>query len=204
MLKKVSLIIYGAIFAVLQILYIISLDRVSIGALVNFLLTILYLFGFYGYIFKVNFLKPSIWRKLFYLQCIALILQLLPLFYTLKFELMIIALVMVVITAPMLVCLYRYSLSDSDIWLKKSDSEDTSKIESLLSTKEKIVASKDRGTRTNTVALSKVCDRYVVHITRTANEVESFKDEFVTLSRAIQFIEQYSSISAVELVESQR
>ena len=107
MLKKVSLIIYGAIFAILQILYIISLDIVSIEALVNSLFTILYLFGFYGYIFKVSFLNPSIWRKLFYLQCVTLIIQLLPLFYTLKVELMIIALVMVFITAPMLVCLYR-------------------------------------------------------------------------------------------------
>lgn len=204
-LKKVVLIIYGAIFALLQILNIVSsilTSSFSVGVVVSTVFTTLYLFGFYGYIFKKRFFTPKVWRNLFYLQCIALALQLLPLLYGFNLELLVGVSIVVLITIPMLVCLYRYSLPDSDTWVSASDREKARQIEQLLSNVDEISASKTVGEKTTTVIMSKAEDSYVVHIKRISEETESFKNEFVTLSRAIEFIEKYASISSGELVES--
>ena len=204
-MKKVGLVIYGAIFALLQILNIVSsvlTSSLSAGVVVSTVFTILYLFGFYGYIFKKRFFTPKVWRNLFYLQCVALSLQLLPLLYGFNVELLAGVGIAVLITIPMLVCLYRYSSPDSDIWVSVSDREKAVQIEHLLSNVEEISASKTVGSKTTTVIMSKAGDGYVVHIMRISEETESFRNEFVTLSRAMEFIEKYASISSVELVES--
>ena len=204
-MKKVGLIVYGAIFALLQILNIVSsifTSSFSVGVVVSTVFTTLYLFGFYGYIFKKRFFTPKVWRNLFYLQCVALTLQFLPLLYGFNAQLLVGVGIAVLITIPMLVCLYRYSSPDSDIWISASDREKAVQIEELLSNVEEISASKTMGSKTTTVIMSKSGDGYVVHIKRISEETESFKNEFVTLSRAIEFIEKYASISSVELVES--
>ncbi|MCC2525711.1 hypothetical protein [Vibrio coralliilyticus] len=204
-MKKVGLIIYGAIFALLQILNVVSsilTSSFSVGVVVSSVFTTLYLFGFYGYIFKKRFFNPKVWRNLFCLQCIALALQFLPLLYGFNVEILLGVGIVVLITIPMLVCLYRYSSPDSDIWLSASDREKAEKIEQLLSNVEEISASKTVGAKTTTVLMSKAEDGYVVHIKRISEETESFKNEFVTLGRAIEFIEKYASISSVELVEA--
>ncbi|WP_394128707.1 hypothetical protein [Vibrio hepatarius] len=204
-MKKVGLIIYGAIFALLQILNIVSsilTSSFSVGVVVSTVFTTLYLFGFYGYIFKKRFFTPKVWRNLFYLQCAALVLQLLPLLYGFNVELLVGVGIAVLITIPMLVCLYRYSSPDSDIWVSASDREKAAQIEQLLSNTEEISASKTVGTKTTTAIISKIGDGYVVQIKRISEETETFKNEFVTLSRAIEFIEKYASISSAELVES--
>ncbi|EGR1737966.1 hypothetical protein D5Q56_22415 [Vibrio parahaemolyticus] len=204
-MKKVGLIIYGAIFALLQILNIVSsilTSSFSVGVVVSTVFTTLYLFGFYGYIFKKRFFTPKVWRNLFYLQCAALVLQLLPLLDGLNVELLVGVGIAVLITIPMLVCLYRYSSPDSDIWVSASDREKAAQIEQLLSNTKEISASKTVGTKTTTAIISKMGDGYVVQIKRISEQTESFKNEFVTLSRAIEFIEKYASISSAELVES--
>ncbi|HHF3021572.1 TPA: hypothetical protein ACPJ0R_004631 [Vibrio diabolicus] len=204
-MKKVGLIIYGAIFALLQVLNIVSsilTSSFSVGVVVSTVFTTLYLFGFYGYIFKKRFFTPKVWRNLFYLQCAALVLQLLPLLYGFNVELLVGVGIAVLITIPMLVCLYRYSSPDSDIWVSASDREKAAQIEQLLSNTEEISASKTVGTKTTTAIISKIGDGYVVQIKRISEETETFKNEFVTLSRAIEFIEKYASISSSELVES--
>ena len=109
---------------------------------------------------------------------------------------------MILIAIPMLICLYRYSSPDSDIWVTASDREKAKQIEHLLSSTEEISTSKTVGKKTTTVTMSKKGDGYIVYIKRISEETESFKNEFVTLSRAIEFIEKYASISSVELVES--
>ncbi|EPH6196444.1 hypothetical protein ACS3CU_002682 [Vibrio parahaemolyticus] len=98
--------------------------------------------------------------------------------------------------------MYRYSSPDSDIWVSASDREKAAQIEQLLSNTEEISASKTVGTKTTTAIISKIGDGYVVQIKRISEETETFKNEFVTLSRAIEFIEKYASISSSELVES--
>lgn len=204
-LKKVGLIIYGAIFALLQVFNIVSsilASSFSVGVVVSTVFTTLYLFGFYGYVFKKRFFTPKVWRNLFYLQCAALIIQLLPLLYSFSIELLIGVGIMILIAIPMLICLYRYSSPDSDIWVTASDREKAKQIEHLLSSTEEISTSKTVGKKTTTVTMSKKGDGYIVYIKRISEETESFKNEFVTLSRAIEFIEKYASISSVELVES--
>lgn len=203
-MKKVSLIIYGAVFALLSLFNIISsilASSISIGLLVSIVFTTLYLFGFYGYVFKKRFFTPKVWRNLFYLQCVALSLQFLPLLYGFSIELLVGVVIMILITLPMLVCLYRYSLSDSEIWVTASDRERVDQIEGLLSTTNEISVSKTIGTKTTTVTMSKAGEGYIVHIKRVSTETETFKNEFVTLNRAVEFVEKYTSISSVELVE---
>ncbi len=204
-MKKVALIIYGAIFALFQILNIVSsilTSSFSVGVVISTVFTTLYLFGFYGYIFKKRFLTPKVWRNLFYLQCVAVALPLLLLLYGFNLELLIGLGIVVLITIPMLVCLYRYSSPDSDIWVSASDREKAAQIEHLLSNAKEISASKTVGLKTTTVIINKVSDGYVVRIKRISEETESFKNEFITLSRAIEFVEKYASISTAELVES--
>lgn len=203
-MKKIGLIIYGVILALIQILNLVSSILASSFSgitAVSIVFNTLYLLGFCGYVFKKRFYNPKFWRSLFYLQCVALVLQFPPLFYGFTIERLIGMGITVLIAMPMLVCLYRYSSPDSDIWFTASEREKAKQIEHLLSTVEEISASKTIGTKTTTVTMSKAGNDYVVHIKRVSEEPESFKNEFVTLSRAIEFIEKYASISSVELVE---
>ncbi|MBU2899002.1 hypothetical protein [Vibrio hepatarius] len=202
-MKKIGLVLYGAAYLLLSLFNIITsilAGAVSVGFLVSITFTTLYLLGFYGYLFKKPIFTPKVWRILFYLQCFALVLQLMPILFEFSIELLVINGIMLIITLPILVCLYRYSSPDSEIWISATDRVKVSQIERLLATTEVISASKTTGEKTTTVTMSKVADNYIVHIKRTSTEVESFKNEFVTLNRAVEFVEKYTSISSEELV----
>lgn len=201
-MKKIGLVIYGAAYLLLSLLNMVTAilaGAISVGFLVSIGFTTLYLIGFYGFLFKKPIFTPKVWRNLFYLQCVALILQFTPVLFEFSIELLAINGLILIVTLPMLVCLYKYSSPDSEIWISASEREKVSQIETLLATTDVISASKTMGEKTTTVTMSKTAGCYTVHIKRVSTEIESFKNEFITLNRAVEFVEKYTSISSEEL-----
>jgi hypothetical protein len=200
-LKKISLIMYGSLYFLLVAFNAISeiiYGQVSVLIIVGIVFSFMCLVGFIGFVFSKKYLTPRFWRGFFYLLLIVLIL---PLLLSLSFNIsgLFVVLLAFLCILPMLVCIYKYSSPDRLFWFTTSEHLRASEVEELLESSGTIFVSKVSANKKTCVSMTKTNNRYTVKIER---EMESFDNVFLTLPRAINFIEEYSSINADDLIVS--
>ncbi|TMO49875.1 hypothetical protein [Pseudoalteromonas ruthenica] len=198
-MKKALLIVYGVIFLALILLSIfgmMSLGEFSLPTLVSTAFSAIYLTGLWGYTFGKKIWTAVIWRRFFYLLCFGTIVTFLIGTLAVGGQQAIEAIIGLVISIPLVYCLYQYSKGEQSYWLNTEENLKGRILNDLMANnKSELELEKEHGSSKALIKVSMEDDEYVVRITRLNGDSEdSFKNTFANLGHLAIFIEQYTFI----------
>lgn len=197
-MKKIALVSYGIVYLLLIAFSAygsILVGQFSVANLITTLLSMLYLFGFFGYALQKAIWSAAVWRRLFYLISIATLIQLISAFWA-EWAKSIEVMLSTLLSLPVIYALYHYGKADGAIWLSDKDHIKAAVLEALLGYEALLVVDKTNGTNTTRVTVSKAADSYSVKISRINNDKEeSFANTFNHPGTLAAFIEKYTPVT---------
>lgn len=207
-LKKVTLITYGIFYLLLIVLGLFetaATDQFSAFKMVGLLFNCLYVVGFFGYALNKKIWSAAAWRRLFYFLLFGTLVPLLMLtsLYREQYLMQIIeAMISMILSLPLMYCLYQYSKTDRSMWLSTEEKIKGNLISDLFIKKSTLFVEKANDAKKAVVTLSKESDTYVVKIIRVTDKNQEYiTKSFINLGHLVTFMERYSMIRISDFEE---
>lgn len=200
--------LYAAVIVILTaigILYTYKAGQNIAIPITSAIFTGIYLIGLYGYVYDEAIFSRKVWRACFWLNIFGIAAKSVSYFLKPSNDILVELVATVLLSAPLIVALYKYSNKSNKLWPASEFAEKAIALKKLISENNllsaTVITQQHDGEITTDVKIQNNAPIYKVRITKNKNgNEEIFKNEFDQLEKLVEFIEDNTPIRTGDFV----